>query len=307
MLRIPGQEHLFKTPARAAANIGRMTVRDGNSRAKDTGATEDTLLPLDDGDVHVCQDGPQDAPALLLIHGSAGSLRSWDPMVPLLTRAHRVIRIDLLGCGRSAKPVGGDYGFPAQARRVGEAMDRLGVERTVVVGHSSGGLAATALAEQRPDLVTALALIDTGPSMGAFTAQESAAIGPEQWPPSEEEVRRFVSNGVNREGYEVPQEFVDELRGTDFHVFAATMTAGRSYLEQQAAPERLKVVGKPLLVIFGDEDRRWRPSSAADYQVVPGAKVEMLPGVGHTPIIEDPQRTAALLVAFTASRAGKGA
>ncbi|GAA3425818.1 alpha/beta fold hydrolase [Streptosporangium sandarakinum] len=43
------------------------------------------------------QDGPRDAPALLLIHGSASSTRSWDPMVPLLTGSYRVIRIDLLG------------------------------------------------------------------------------------------------------------------------------------------------------------------------------------------------------------------
>jgi hypothetical protein len=54
-------------------------------------------------------------------------------------------------------------------------------------------------------------------------------------------------------------------------------------------------------VIFGEEDRRWRSSSAADYRVVPGAIVEMLPGLGHTPIREDPARTACCLLAFTAA------
>lgn len=66
--------------------------------------TESPTLSPDDGGIHVCQDGPRDAPALLLIHGSASSTRSWDPLVPLLTGSHRVIRIDLLGHGRSAKP-----------------------------------------------------------------------------------------------------------------------------------------------------------------------------------------------------------
>lgn len=283
-----------------------MTIPDEKPQVPgDAGRTDESVLPLDDGDIHVCQDGPHDAPALLLIHGSAASTRSWDPLVPLLTGAHRVIRIDLLGCGRSAKPVGGDYGVDAQGRRAGEALDRLGVEHAVVVGHSSGGLTATSLAEQRPDLVTALALIDTGPAMDAFTAPESAAIGPAQWPPSEEQIRQFVSTGFSREGYEVPQEFVDEVRGTAFHVFAATMQAGRDYLERQVAPDRLKVLGKPLLVIFGEEDRRWRPSSAGDYLVVPDAIVEMLPGVGHSPNIEDPPRTASLLLAFSASHAAR--
>jgi pimeloyl-ACP methyl ester carboxylesterase len=55
------------------------------------------------------------------------------------------------------------------------------------------------------------------------------------------------------------------------------------------------------LVIFGGEDRRWRSASAADYRAVPGAKIEMLHGVGHSPLIEDPPRTAELLLAFAAA------
>src|SRR5262249_55577836 len=109
----------------------------------------EVALSLDDGEIYVRQDGPRDAPALLLIHGNASSTRWWDELVPMLTRSHRVIRIDLLGYGRSAKPEGRCYALPDQAHRVGVAMDRLGVERVVAVGHSSGGAAATALAEQR--------------------------------------------------------------------------------------------------------------------------------------------------------------
>ncbi|MED7923127.1 hypothetical protein SMD20_02705 [Nonomuraea sp. LP-02] len=53
--------------------------------------TDGELLPLKDGDLHVRQDGPQDAPALLLIHGTAATARSWDALAPLLTGSHRVI------------------------------------------------------------------------------------------------------------------------------------------------------------------------------------------------------------------------
>ena len=59
-----------------------------------------------------------------------------------------------------------------------------------------------------------------------------------------------------------------------------------------------------MLVVFGAEDRRWRASSAAGYRDVPGARVELLPAVGHTPIIEDPQTTAKLLLDFAAAHAG---
>ncbi|MFI7227042.1 alpha/beta fold hydrolase [Nonomuraea angiospora] len=283
-----------------------MTISDGMNGDSSTLSLSDgvngdsSTLSLDEGDIHVRQDGPRDAPALLLIHGTAASARWWGLLVPLLTASHRVIRIDLLGHGRSGQPADGSYAIPDQARRAGAALDRLGVEHAVVAGHSSGGVVATALAEQRPDLVTALALINTGPGMDALIPQESAAIGPSQWPPSDELIRQFAGTGFSRPDYPIPQEFMDELRGMSFHAFAAIMQAPGQYLEEQALPDRLKVLGKPLLVIFGEEDRRWRSSSAADYRVVPDAKVELLPGAGHSPIVEDPQRTAELLLTFTA-------
>jgi pimeloyl-ACP methyl ester carboxylesterase len=280
-----------------------MTISDGGPHVNGDAATESSTLSLDDGDIYVCQDGPRNAPALLLIHGSASSTRSWDPLVPLLTGSHRVIRIDLLGHGRSAKPADRSYAIPDQGRRVGVALDRLGVEHAIVVGHSSGGAVATTLAEQRPDLVTALALINTGPSLDAFIAPQSAAIGPSQWPPTDEQLRQFASTGFSRPGYQIPQELLNEVRAMTYHTLTTTMQATRDYLKQQALPDRLTALGKPLLVIFGEDDRRWRSSSAADYRTVPGAKVELLPGLGHSPILEDPPRTAAPLLTFAAIHA----
>jgi pimeloyl-ACP methyl ester carboxylesterase len=280
-----------------------MTISNGEPYVNGDAEAAEATLPLDDGNIYVCQDGPRDAPALLLIHGSASSTTSWDELVPMLTKSHRVIRVDLLGHGRSAKPADRSYGVPEQAHRVGEVLDRLGVKHSIVVGHSSGGIVATALAEQRPDLVSALALINTGPSMDAFIAPESAA-GPSQSPPTDEQLRQLVSSGFST-GYQIPQALVDELRGMDYHAVTAAMQGARDYLEQRALPDRLTPLGKPLLVIFGAEDRRWRSSSAADYRVVPGAIVELLPGVGHTPILEDPPQTAASLLAFTAVHAAQ--
>ncbi|MFJ6854744.1 alpha/beta fold hydrolase [Streptomyces sp. NPDC091271] len=265
-------------------------------------APEDSVLRLEQGDIHVSQDGPGDAPVLLLIHGSAASGRSWDAMVPLLATLHRVIRIDLPGHGRSAEPADGDYATPEQGRRIGTVLDRLGVGHATVVGHSSGGYAATALAEHRPGLVAALALISTGPRMDAFIPQGAAVFDPAQWPPADDRIREFASTAF-RAGYRVPQELVDELRGMTYRAVTAAMQASIAYLNQRPLPDRLTALGKPLQVIFGDEDRRWRPASAADYRVVPGAEVELLPGAGHTPILEDPARIAALLLPFAAVHA----
>ncbi|TDP88897.1 alpha/beta fold hydrolase [Labedaea rhizosphaerae] len=261
-----------------------------------------TTISLDDGALHLDHDGPRDAPVLLLIHGTAASGRSWEPLLPLLTESRRVVRIDLLGCGRSAKPTGASYAVEDQARRVAAVLDRLGIEHAVVVGHSSGGLVATALTEQRPDLVTAVALINTGPHMASYYAKE-VQLRVASWADlTDDEIREAMRDGF-RPGFAIPKDYVDQFRDIDFTVFGATSQALRAYLDEQPLPARLALQGKPLLVLFGAEDQRWRPSSAADYKVVPGVVVEMLPGLGHSPNLEDPPRTAEFLLAFATKHA----
>lgn len=280
---------------------------------QDAEATGTSTLPLDGGDIYVRQDGPRDAPALVLIHGLAGSTRWWDPVVPMLAKSHRVIRIDLLGHGRSAKPAGGGYEIPEQGRRVGAALDRLGVKHAIVVGHSTGGLVATALAEQRRDLVTALALIDIGPRLDTFISSGPAGrlltvpvVGELLWRlRTDGLIHKALSTAFSRRGYKIPQQLVDDVRATTYHSLTTTDRAGSDYLKQRALPDRLTPLGKPLLVIFGMEDRRFRSSSAAEYRAVPGARVELLPGLGHSPMLEDPPRTAASLLAFTETHAAQ--
>src|SRR5260370_30494129 len=72
------------------------------------------FVRLDDGDMHVVEDGRPGGPAVLLIHGTAASAAWWDPVIPQLAGAYRVIRVDLAGHGRSATPAGG-YDIPPHA------------------------------------------------------------------------------------------------------------------------------------------------------------------------------------------------
>jgi pimeloyl-ACP methyl ester carboxylesterase len=268
-------------------------------------------VPPHGENIYVRQDGPRNAPALLLIHGLAGSTHWWDPLVPMLAKSYRVIRIDLLGHGRSARPADGGYTIPDQARRAGEALDRLGVKHAMVVGHSTGGLVATALAEQRRDLVTALVLIDIGPRLDAFISSGPTGrllflpvVGELLWRfRTDSVIRKGLCTAFSRHGFKIPQQLVDDVRAMTYHSLTTTDRAGDAYLRQHALPDRLTALGKPLLVIFGEEDRRWRSSSPCEYRTVPGASVELLPGLGHSPMLEDPPRTAAPLLAFSAIHA----
>jgi pimeloyl-ACP methyl ester carboxylesterase len=249
----------------------------------------------------IVEDGSPDAPAVLLLGNAATPVTLWDPVVPSLASACRVIRVNVFGQDTPAR----GYDLPAQARRVGAALDELGVSRVTVIGHSSGGILAVALAEQRPALVAALALIDTGPSLGAKFPENQAArlllnpvAGPLLWRlKTGATIRKAARTGFTRP-VEIPDAFIEHVMTMRHRSFVAAMRTPLDYLGQRSLPERLATLSLPLLVIFGDDDRRWRSSSAADYRAVPGARVEMLPGVGHTPVMEDPAATARLLLDF---------
>ena len=76
-----------------------------------------------------------------------------------------------------------------------------------------------------------------------------------------------------------------------------------AYLAERSVPERLAALDVPVLVIFGTADPRWDPASAHQYDAVPNARVEMLPGVGHMPMLEAPETTGELLLGFTTTGA----
>jgi pimeloyl-ACP methyl ester carboxylesterase len=271
---------------------------------------QEGMVHVDGVSLYVRQDGPRDAPALVLIHGLGASTDWWDSVVPMLATSYHIIRIDLLGHGRSAKPSGAGYSIPEQARRVGLVLDRLAVVHAVVIGHSTGGSVATSLADQRRDLVTALVLIDTGPSMDAFISDGpvgkllfTPVLGQLLWRVRTDAiVRKGLSTAFSRPGYRIPQQFVDDVEGMTYHSLTATSEASEDYLRQRPLPERLTAIGCPVLVIFGQDDHRWRAATAtAEYRAVPGVQIDLVAGVGHSPMLEDPERTAALVRAFVAT------
>jgi pimeloyl-ACP methyl ester carboxylesterase len=269
----------------------------------------DRFAGHDDGDLRVVEHGKPDAHAVLLLSNAAAPMAIWDPVVPLLAGAFRVIRLDLLGHGRLTSPAGG-YDVTAQACRVAAALDRLGVSRVTVIGHSSGCMLATALAEQRPDAVVALALIDMGPSLDAklpdsplFHLLMSPLTGPLLWRlRTPESIRKAARAGMARP-VTIPDAFIEHGQRLTRRDLVGPMRAARDYLAQRSLPDRLTPLGLPLLVVFGADDGRWRSSSAAGYRVVPGTRVELLPGVGHTPMMEDPETTGTLLLDFAEATA----
>ena len=102
---------------------------------------------------------------------------------------------------------------------------------------------------------------------------------------------------------DVPDDLVAEMRGITYRAFRTVLRQNAAYIAERSVPERLVALEVPVLVIFGAADPRWEPSSAHQYDAVPTARVEMLPGVGHLPMLEAPETTSKLLLDFAATAA----
>ena len=117
--------------------------------------------------LHVEVSGPEDGPAVVLLHGFPDSGRLWAKQVPALTGAgYRVVVPDQRGYGRSDKPADVDaYNLLLLAADVGAVLDALGIERAHVVGHDWGAAVAWAVATFAPGRVDSLAVLSVGHPM----------------------------------------------------------------------------------------------------------------------------------------------
>ena len=276
-----------------------VTDRDTEPAHADVGR----VIDLPGGDLQVREDGPRGAPNIVLLHGFACSIGWWRDMIPALARDHHVITFDLLGHGGSEKPRDG-YGMEEQARRVSAALDRLGVRRATIIAHSMGGMVATALTEQRRPLVASLVFLDSASGKDDSKLPFTARLG--FVPVLGEAIRRVVPDAMIRaglesafaDGFDVPDRFVDDFRDMTYTSYDDSRAASEDYREEQGLAERLADERVPLLVIFGAEDDIADPKSADDYRVVPGARIVLLDGAGHSPHVEKPAATARLIRNF---------
>lgn len=267
------------------------------------------LISLPSAGLHVVDEGPRSAVALVLLHGATGSVRWWEHQSRALRGDCRVIRFDGLGNGCSEKPLDG-YAVSDQAALLAAALERLGVLQTVIVGYSAGGTVATELAAREPDLVRALVLVGTSPGPNWFREgvlgrlSRTALIG--------EATRtllpdRAVLRGCARAfapGFAFPEWVLDDVRSTTYGSYVKPRRAQLRYQRDRPLCDRLAGSGIPLLVLFGSEDRIVDPRAALQWGVLPGAEVSIVEHTGHTPMVERPELVTRLLADFLRRRLG---
>ena len=256
--------------------------------------------------LHVRDSGPKDAPALLLIHGFGASLHTWEPWARTLARDHRVIRLDLPGSGLSEPDPTGDYTDARSEQLLLALLDQRGIERATLVGHSIGGRIAWTFAARHPERIDRLVLIAPD---GFASPGEPYGQAPDV-PVSMQLMRHVLPRALLRTSlepaYADPAALTPELvtRYHDLMRAPGSRDALLARLQQTVRVDPrplLRSIQAPTLLIWGERDAMIPFANSADYlAALPRATLAALPGVGHLPHEEAPERSLAPLLDFLA-------
>ena len=240
-----------------------------------------------------------DGPPVLLIHGVGAQLDAWDGVVTGLGGRFTTIRFDLRGHGESSKPPG-PYSAALLAEDARALLDHLGIRRCYVAGHSLGATVALRLALDAPDRIERLALLSAAAGRTEEERQrvlERLAIV-EQGIPGEHfrrSLSRWFSDEFRRANPELLERYAARNMENDprayaaaYHVLATTDLADES--------SRVRV---PTLIATGEGDVGSNPRMARLlHERIPGSRLEILPGLRHSILVEAPVLVARLLAEF---------
>lgn len=261
---------------------------------------------------------------VLLLHGKNFSGASWERTAKeLVGRGYRVVMPDQIGFGKSSKPTSFQYSFAALAHSTRELLQQLGVTKTIVVGHSMGGMVATRFTLMFPDAVSKLVLVNP------IGLEDWSALVP--WVPVDVSYREELARTPDQVRQYMRESYFDGHWAPAYDDFAAIQlgwatSADKATLAMVSALTTDMVFTQPVvndfpriavstLLIIGTRDRtaigkgrvttEIRPSLGR-YELlgkkaqaaIPGAKLIEIEGVGHIPQLEAWDRYVEALTGF---------
>ncbi|HCH95710.1 MAG TPA: alpha/beta hydrolase [Erythrobacter sp.] len=267
------------------------------------GAAPSRMLAVGDGrQVHVRDEGPRDAP-IVLLHGSNADLHTWQAWTDALSADYRVVRFDQRGHGLTGPAADADYSIETFAGDIDAVVDALGVERFVLAGNSMGGAIAMQYAIASPDRLDGLVLVDASGAPIERNADGNIAFKLAAMPGvgsvmsqvlPRSLVERSLSQSVSNQKI-VTGEAVDRYWELARYPGNRDATRARFSTPRSAfSAEQVAQTDVPTLVMWGEEDKLI-PYEAAGWYMdhLPDATLAAYPGIGHLPMEEAPERSAA--------------
>lgn len=237
-----------------------------------------------------------EGPPLLLVHGMAGNALSWWQQVPSLSRRFRVISVDQRGFGRSscAPEARHPRFFPADLAAV---LDAAGARRAALVCQSLGGWAGLPFALAQPERAAALVLCGTPGGLLTPSILRDMAQVPERAAGRSAGGMALGPAFLEREPEKVfLYEEIAGLNPTD-----TVAVYGRGLVETRIEAGCLEGFTTPTLLVVGSEDAFFSVEGIEEVaRAIPGARMHVLPGAGHSPYYEVPGLFNGLVESFLA-------
>lgn len=268
-------------------------------------AGQGAYADLDGHQVYYTDQG-RGEPTIVLIHGWICNHKFWQEQIPALSQNHRVIALDMIGCGRSdAPPVA--YTQERLARSVLAVMDQAQIQDAVLVGHSMGAAVARRVALEHPARVRAFISMD-----GALGRPPQDPAGREKWlaqaagfaaqfqgPDGQQKVGPFFDAAQAETTPQALREWVKaQALATPWHV-------GRSSMAEFVRPENwdMQPSKVPALAVCAQG-----PHAPPGYDkqlriLFPNLSYHTVSGVGHFLMLEKPEKINPLLLEFVDSPA----
>lgn len=251
--------------------------------------------------VHYRDEGPRtDSVPMLLLHGTASSLHTWDSVVPLLPQK-RCIRLDLPGYGLTGAHPQGSYFAATYAAVFDTLLQQLGVNSCIVAGNSLGGFLAWTYALHNP-AVKGLVLIDAGGFSIGKGSSSNLGFRLARIPVVNQLMKHITPAALFRKSLEQsfgnPQQVTQALVQRHYEL---TLRPGnrQAILDrfnigfEVADTNRLRQLHIPALVLWGRRDRIIPVAHAYLFQqYLPVSKMIIYDDLGHLPMEEDGLRTA---------------
>jgi 3-oxoadipate enol-lactonase len=237
-------------------------------------------------------------PGLLLVHGHGGAKEDFADHVERLAQRNTVVTFDHRGHGASDHPTEpGSYSLARMRADTWAVADAVGFDRFRVLGHSMGGMIVRRLPIEQPERIEALILMDTSagpvPDLVPELVEAAAYVGLAK---GKDALKTLLdSAGVldtpenqrllaQRPGY---REFQNRKWADTSVVMWSTLACEIAY--QPDDLPRLRDLSCPTLVIVGELDVSFVDASYAIADAIPGARLAVIPGAGHSPQFEAPE------------------
>src|ERR671927_129609 len=267
------------------------------------------FIDVDGIRVHYQEAGDPKAPALVLIHGFASSTLVWSNVFLKLAEAgYRVIALDMLGYGYSAKPKNGEYTIAGQAKLLVRLLDRLGIPRAIIVGSSSGGAVAATCALDYPDRVEKLILVGSVNNnrpldfsvMRLFGSPLFGDVVSPLLIGSRRLLRRRMKRVYDRHAWVLDERRVDarhlplRAAGTQRAIIRTVRGWDAERISRDA-----HLIKQPALLLWGENDLEIPLADGERlHAAIPGSRLIVFLNCGHLPHEEYPEAFTNLVIDF---------